>query len=60
MALETKWILCHNGKDIFHYVFFTEGQSMETGQPNVEMFDTKEELIARVAEINPEYQLEIE
>lgn len=33
---------------------------METGQPNVEMFDTKEELIARVAEINPEYQLEIE
>lgn len=56
----SKWILCHNGKDIFHDVFFTEGEQIATGQPNMEEFATREELIARVKEINPDYNLEIE
>lgn len=56
----SKWILCHNGKDIFHYVLLGEGEQIATGQPNMEEFITKEELIARVTEINPDYNLEIE
>jgi hypothetical protein len=56
----SKWILCHNGKDIFHCIFFTEGWQISTGQPYIEEFVTKEELLNRVREINPDYESEIE
>jgi hypothetical protein len=56
---EEKWILCHNNADIFHPSLIKVGGNLSSGQPNLEKFDTKEELIARVKELNPEYKLNI-
>ena len=56
---EEKWVLCHNGSDVCHVVHLKIGGNLSTGQPNLEKFDTKEELVARVKELNPEYKLNI-
>jgi hypothetical protein len=49
---EEKWILCHNGKDIFHIVNLKKHQNLETGQPFIEEFENEEQLNIRVSEMN--------
>lgn len=36
------YFIAHNGKDIFHYGFCEEGTNLDTGQPILEVFSTKE------------------
>jgi hypothetical protein len=49
------WVLCHNGTDIFHVSKLEIGNKLETGQEFAEQFDTKEELEARINELNPQW-----
>lgn len=54
VAKET-WVLCHNSEDVFHVLNLQVGGSVETGQPNLEQFDTEEECEKRFKELNPYY-----
>jgi hypothetical protein len=54
-STEEKWVLCHNNNDIFHASLIKVGGNLSSGQPNLEKFDTKDELIARIKAINPDY-----
>lgn len=47
-ATKNMWVLCHNGKDIFHIAELQIGQNLETGQPYMECFDTEEQLQAQI------------
>jgi hypothetical protein len=53
---EEKWVLCHNGADIIHLVYLKIGGNLSSGQPNMELFDTKEQAIARAKELNPSFE----
>jgi hypothetical protein len=57
IANQECYLLCHNGVDVFHCVHLLVGNKSVTGQPNMEKFDTVEELKERVNEISgdPEY-----
>lgn len=57
---EEKWVLCHNSSNIFHIAKVGIGANLKSGQPNMEKFDTKEEAISRVKEINPNHKINIE
>jgi hypothetical protein len=46
--MKTTYYIAHNGKDIFHWGFYEEGESFQTGQPIVETFDDKEKWIERM------------
>lgn len=41
----TKWVVAHNNNDVFHICEVTPQNCFATGQPFMEMFDTKEELL---------------
>ena len=41
----TKWIVAHNNNDIFHVSVVGILNCFSTGQPFMETFDTKEELL---------------
>lgn len=49
------YFLAHNATDIFHYGELLEGQEISTGQPNLEYFDTLEELKQRLLTFGVEY-----
>jgi hypothetical protein len=42
------YFLAHNSIDIFHYGEISQDQVVSTGQPNLEFFDTLEELKTRL------------
>jgi hypothetical protein len=50
-----KYFLAHNGKDIFHYREIIEEQIINTGQPNLEYFDTINQLKDRLVELGVNY-----
>jgi len=50
------YFLAHNGLDVFHYGELVEGQVLETGQPNLEYFDTLQELKDKLFTFGVEYQ----
>ena len=50
-----KYFLAHNGINIFHYTRIQQNQFVTTGQPFLEYFNTEEELMARLLELNQEY-----
>ncbi len=54
-ATQEKWVLCHNDNDVFHIVHINVGGNLSSGQPKMEQFDTKQELIDRIKIINPNY-----
>jgi len=54
---EDKWVLCHNGSDVFHIIHLTVGASLSSGQPILEKFNTEEQAIAKVKQLNPSYKL---
>jgi hypothetical protein len=41
----TKWVVAHNNNDIFHPCFVESQNCFETGQPFLDVFDSKEDLI---------------
>ena len=47
--------LAHNEIDVFHYGSIKEGQTVTTGQPLLEYFETEQGLIDRVLELGQEY-----
>ena len=47
--------LAHNEVDVFHYGSLQEGQTVTTGQPFLEYFETEQGLIDRVLELGQEY-----
>jgi len=47
--------LAHNEIDVFHYGSLQEGQTVTTGQPFLEYFETKQELIDRLLVLGQEY-----
>ncbi len=48
---ETKWMVCHNGNGVVHYVALKPGTIMETGQPYCEGFATKKDAVARAIKL---------
>lgn len=50
-AKKDTYILCHNGEDVVHFIFLKEGNTLTTGQPFVEEFDSVEILKPRLEEI---------
>jgi|SaaInlV_120m_DNA_3_1039746.scaffolds.fasta_scaffold59652_1 hypothetical protein len=55
---ETKWIVCHNGSGVIHYVILEPGTIMETGQPYCEGFADRDDALARAIKLG--YVLPIE
>jgi hypothetical protein len=49
------WYLATNETDVFHYGELIEGANVTTGQPKLDYFETKEDLIAALATYNQEY-----
>ena len=49
------WYLATNETDVFHYGELFEGATVTTGQPKLDYFDTKEDLIAALATYGQEY-----
>jgi hypothetical protein len=40
----TKFVVCHNGEDVFHYSIVTPEDGLVTGQPFMDIFDSEEEV----------------
>jgi len=36
-----KYVVCHNGEDIYHYTTIESGE-LKTGQPNIDVFDSEQ------------------
>ena len=51
-----KYYLATNTVDVFHYGEMDDAAEFTTGQPESFVYDTKEELIAKLAEYGHEYQ----
>jgi len=49
------YYLATNETTVFHYGEILEGQQVTTGQPELFYFDTKEELIEKLAEYGQDY-----
>ena len=45
---DKKWVLCHNGNDICHYVELDAGIDLTSGQQHVEVFDSYELCAERI------------
>jgi hypothetical protein len=41
-----KYIVAHNGSDVYHYIKVVDGNTTTTGLPYLVVFDTKEEAVA--------------
>jgi hypothetical protein len=50
-----KYFLAHNEVNIFHYSSLADSQTVTSAQPFLEYFNTEEELMARLLELNQEY-----
>jgi len=37
----TKYVVCHNAEDIYHYTTIESGE-LKTGQPNMDVFDSEQ------------------
>jgi len=37
----TKYVVCHNGQDTYHYTTIESGE-LKTGQPNMDVFDSEQ------------------
>lgn len=59
-----KWVVAHNGSDIFHYSVVEPHLCFTTGQPYMEVFNSQEELLSAFPQlsgnfIEPELELEL-
>lgn len=44
------WWVAHNGVDVYHLLETFEGNTVKTGQPNLDMYATEEEALAAIPE----------
>lgn len=44
--LSTKWVVAHNNDNVFHVSIVEPQNCFTTGQPFMEVFDTKEEILS--------------
>jgi hypothetical protein len=51
-AIVKTWYIAHNDTDVFHTGEIDVGQTVTTGQPNLETFTTQEEWELRKVELN--------
>jgi len=52
-----KYIVCHNGNDIYHYTTIESGE-LVTGQPNMDVFDSEQKAYdAHGEDLPPRYQV---
>lgn len=49
------WYLATNEVDVFHYGELIEGATVTTGQPKLDYFETKENLIAALESYGQKY-----
>jgi hypothetical protein len=53
----TKYVVCHDGSDIYHYATIESGE-LKTGQPNMDVFDTEQNAYDAYGEnLPPRYQV---
>ena len=53
----TKYVVCHNGSDIYHYTTVESGE-LKTGQPNMDVFDSEQAAYDKHGEnLPPRYQV---
>jgi len=53
----TKYVVCHDGSDIYHYTTIESGE-LKTGQPNIDVFDTEQGAYDKHGEdLPPRYQV---
>ncbi len=60
---EKKYVICYSlENNVLHYLILEPGQHLSTGQPEVELFPTEEEAIARIIELgfNPDDYIKTE
>jgi len=48
------WWIAHNDADVVHFGRLEEGESVQTGQPNLEEFQDEESWKARIVELGGE------
>jgi hypothetical protein len=51
-----KWVVCHNGVDVFHLSNLKVGGNLSSGQPQMEQFDTEEQAVNFIKGIKPDYK----
>jgi hypothetical protein len=49
------WYLATNETDVFHYGELFEGANVTTGQPKLDYFETKEDLVLALANYDQEF-----
>lgn len=47
----TKWVVAHNNVDVFHASEVGPNNSLLTGQPFMEVFDSKEEMLSQFPQL---------
>jgi hypothetical protein len=53
----TKYVVCHDGSDIYHYTTVESGE-LVTGQPNMDVFDSEQAAYDKHGEsLPPRYQV---
>jgi len=53
----TKYVVCHNGSDTYHYTTIESGE-LKTGQPNMDVFDSEQAAYNKHGEkLPPRYQV---
>ena len=52
-----KWIVAHNGVDIYHPVILESHQTLGSGQPYLEIFNTAEEAITAFPQVSAAFTL---
>lgn len=55
---QTLWFIAHNGADVVHHGTLEPGIGVETGQPELEIFDNEEGWIARLGALGITQQME--
>jgi hypothetical protein len=50
-------LVCHNDKDVFHYIQAKKGQFTTTAQPNLEIFKCPEEAVVKFEKQINDYNL---
>jgi len=49
----TKYVVCHNGQDIYHYTTIESGE-LKTGQSNMDVFDSEQAAYDKYGENLPD------
>jgi len=53
----TKYVVCHDGQDTYHYATIESGE-LKTGQPNMDVFDSEQGAYDKHGEnLPPRYQV---